>query len=115
MRATLSMTALFALSVATAWAGDEVMAPRFGNTIVITSASGSTSRISYSADHTFKATNGFITIGGTWSLEGRNLCRKYSFTIPGHPTPECDPVALHKVGETWADGENSYTMVKGVQ
>jgi hypothetical protein len=109
------MAVLIVVTAAAAWAGDDVMASRYGNTIVITSASGSTSRIYYSADHTFKATNGFISIGGTWSIEGKNLCRKYSFTIPGRPNPECDPVTPHKLGETWADGENSYSLVKGIQ
>jgi hypothetical protein len=115
MRRIAGLVFVLAVSATAATAADDVMAPRFGNTIVITDANGGKSTINYNADHTFKASNGLIGIGGTWKLEGGRLCRTYDFTIPGRPNPECDSVTPHKVGDTWTSGESTYSLVKGMQ
>lgn len=115
MRMIAGLAFALALSATAAAAADDVMAPRFGNTIVITNANGGKSTISYNADHTFKASNGLISIGGTWKLDKGQLCRTYDFTIPGRANPECDPVTPHKVGDTWTSGESTYKLVKGIQ
>lgn len=115
MRMTAGFVLAFALSATAAMAADDIMAPRFGNTIVVTNANGGKSTICYNADYTFKASNGLISINGTWKLDNGKLCRTYNFTIPGRANPECDPVTPHKVGDTWTSGENTFSLVKGIQ
>lgn len=112
------MAAAFAASSSTAaFAGEEVMANYFGNTVVATSQLGQI-RVHYKANHSFsgkaQGPTGSYDIRGTWTLDAQgNLCRTYSTNgaslPPGTPNPYCAPVSAHNVGDTWTVTENGKT------
>lgn len=96
-----------AIMSAAAFASD-VMANRYGNTVVITDAKGGVMKLMYDQD-------GKLTVvlpdgtksTGKWALKDGKLC----VTADAGPTAgkeQCNPVADHKVGDEWevpmADG-----------
>ncbi len=74
----------------------------FGNTVVITSATGVTKAV-VNADHTYATTlpDG-KTVKGTWAAEGDNTC--YTQTEPA-PAADAKPFCAknedRKVGDSW--------------
>ena len=113
-----------ALCATQAFAGDDVMANTYGNTIVST---GGMSEVHthYRADHSFDMVGSMMgmskTFKGSWALDGKgNLCRTFDGEVPPNTTnPLCTPIAAHKIGETWtvtADGKTrTVTLVAGVK
>ena len=97
MRTFVLAAALVALSAPCAFA-DDVMAPFFGNTAIVTGGMADTHTY-YNADHTFtlKAPSFGMEWKGAWKIEGANLCRTYEKAPPGVPNPLCTPVEPHKV------------------
>ena len=119
MRANLTSSAFAFLSFSScAFAADDVMASRFGNTTITKDAAGNEVRLYYAADHTFTVkTNGRSTTGN-WELKGAAICLTYANTAmpsSGTPNPTCVPVSAHKVGDTWTAGPYSVSLVAGVQ
>ncbi|HEX3673184.1 MAG TPA: hypothetical protein VHU87_02830 [Rhizomicrobium sp.] len=115
------LAALFATATASAaLAGDEAMAPFFGNTAIVTGGMADTHTY-YNADHSFtlKAPTFGMEWKGTWKIEGPNLCRIYEKPPPGVTNPFCTVFEPHKVGETWTmtlDGKTrTISLVKGIQ
>ena len=114
--AALALSATAAFSPTGAWAGDEVMASRFGNTTITTDASGMSSKVYYNADHTFTGAAGEMKPAGTWEVNGSKICLTFtSDTPPGYPNPICTPVSDHKVGDSWSAGPFQVQLVEGIQ
>ena len=113
-----------ALCATQAFAGDDVMANTYGNTIVST---GGMSEVHthYRADHSFDMVGSMMgmskTFKGSWALDGKgNLCRTFDGeTPPNTANPLCTPVAAHKVGDTWTMESNgatrTVTLKPGIQ
>lgn len=120
MRSAAIAISLVLLSASAVFAGDDVMAPFYGNTAVVTGGMTET-RTYYNADHTFtlKAPSFGMEWKGTWKLDGANLCRTYEKAPPGVPNPFCTPMQAHKVGDSWTmtmDGKTrTISLVKGIQ
>jgi hypothetical protein len=99
-----------------------VIASRFGNTTIATTASGQTVKSYYNADHTFTTKSGAQAFDGTWKVDGDTVCLTYSSAtaLPhGMTNPTCVPIAAHAVGDTWTVGEGlqkrTITLVQGIQ
>ena len=116
MRILLGALAALALSATAAFAGEEVMASRFGNTTITSDASGMSSKIYYEADHSFTGIQGELQLAGTWEVTGSQICLTFSSEAPpGYPNPICTPVSNHAVGETWSAGPFTVQLVAGHQ
>jgi len=116
MRILLGAVAALALSATAAFAGDEVMASRIGNTTITSDASGASTKIYYEADHSFTGVQGDQSLAGTWAVKGSQVCLTFtSDAPPGYPNPICTPVAAHSVGETWTSGPFTVQLVEGRQ
>jgi len=122
MRKFLIAAAAALLFAAPAFAGDEVMANFYGNTVVSTGAAGE-SRTHYKPDHTFDVTmvgaQGTLATKGTWSVADGKLCRVYDQLAPGMTNPVCTPAESHAVGDTWSVTINGQvrtgTLKPGIQ
>jgi hypothetical protein len=105
MRALLLGAAALIASTSLAFAGDDIMANYFGNTLVGKSTLGET-HTHYKADHTFDgqamSLMGSMGLKGTWKFDDKGqLCRTYETAPPGMPNPLCTPWESHKVGDKW--------------
>jgi hypothetical protein len=103
-----------------AMADDSLLASRFGNTTIATSADGTVVKLYYSADHTFTGKFGNQNASGTWALNGNTVCLTYTTPLPqGMTNPVCVPITAHAVGDTWSVGEGAQkrtmSLVKGIQ
>jgi len=124
MRKFLIAASVAALCVTPAFAGDDVMANTYGNTVVST---GGMSEIHthYRADHSFDMAASMMGMSksykGTWALDGKsNLCRTFDGEAPpGTANPLCTPIAAHKLGDTWTMTVNgqarTITLKPGIQ
>jgi hypothetical protein len=101
------LAAVSVLALATsAFAGDDVMASRYGNTTRVTYANGTVVKIWYAADHTFSGDAGGNAIAGTWTLDGGKICvTTTTGAVPNMPATQCNPVTERKVGDSWTLGE----------
>lgn len=119
MRYATIVFALAALaSAAFAATEDELMVSRYGNTLVIKDAFG-TSRVYYNRDHTFEALSWVATVRGTWKIENGKMCL-YAIDPPlvyraKYSNPECDDIAVHNVGDQWDINGRHYQLVRGIQ
>lgn len=115
--------AVLLLIAAPSFAGGDIMANYFGNTVVTKSAMGE-SHMHYKADHSFDVS--IVAVGmsrgttGTWKIDDKGqLCRTYAKAPPGIPNPLCTPWAAHKPGDSWKMDINGatrdLTLVKGVE
>jgi opacity protein-like surface antigen len=114
------LAAIAAIALTTsAFAGDEVMASRYGNTTVITMANGSVVKIWYNADHTWTGEAGGAAIGGTWKVDGNQLCVSWNNPPPNMANPTCSMASERKIGDHWTVGEGdakmSVTLAAGKQ
>lgn len=119
MRAVILGAAFVFAVPAAAFAGDDVMASFFGNTVISKNAM-SEAHIHYKADHTFDGSAssmmGSMDLKGTWKIDDKGqLCRTYDTPPPGVTNPLCTPIAAHKVGDTWTAADRTITLVEGVQ
>lgn len=104
-RFVLGVAAAVALSSA---AYADVMANRYGNTVVITDAKGAVTKLMYDQDGKMAVVMPDGAKGtGKWALKDGKLC----ITADQGPTAgkeQCNPVVDHKVGDEWevplADG-----------
>lgn len=102
MKGIFAGVAVAAMGVSLAFAANDPMASRYGNTVVITGPDGKeVGRIYYDAD---KKTTRRMADGseasGTWSLEGNDLC--FTQTAPAAAPKQCQPFTGAKaVGESW--------------
>ncbi len=121
MKRIFAGVAVAALSASLAFAADDPMASRYGNTVVIKGPDGKElGRTYYDADK--KVTRKFADGSeqkGTWSMEGGNLC--FNQTEPA-PKPaeakQCLPFPGPKnVGDSWEvtapQGKLTATLQKG--
>ena len=115
--------AALAILTAPCFAGEEVMANYFGNTVV-SSGSFGVSRMHYKPDHTFDVSLHVLGIRhgttGTWKFDDKGqLCRFYGEVPPGMPNPLCTPWQSHKIGDSWTMAFNgssrSISLVKGIE
>jgi hypothetical protein len=114
MRIIVLASAL-ALASSAAFA-DDIMAPRYGNTIISKDAAGNENHIYYNADGTFTGKQGTAPFKGTWAIkDGNTICLTSNPAIPNTPNPVCVPVAAHKVGDTWTSGPYTVSLVAGIQ
>ena len=117
MRAMIFAAALAAVSVSHAFAADDIMASRFGNTTMATDSKGVQTKIYYQADGTLTSKQGNMTFKGTWKVDANNkLCLTFTQQSPeGMSNPFCVAAAAHKVGDTWKSEDRTVTLVKGIQ
>ena len=117
MRPVLAASAALLLSAVPALADDDVMATRYGNTVVSKSANGPEVHMYYNADHTFtgKAIGMDVQIRGTWRINDTDICMNYDPLPPRMTNPTCYPLDTHKVGDTWTSGNSTVTLVQGIQ
>ncbi len=119
MRLMTSIAALAALSTAVyAASEDELMASRYGNTLVIKDALG-TSRVYYNKDHTFLAASWLGDVTGHWKIENGKMClyaEKYPVLYKlKYSIPECDALEIKKLGDKWDMNGRHYELVAGIQ
>ena len=107
----LAATAAFAASE------DELMATSYGNTLVVRDTFG-TSRVHYNKDHTFMAASWLGDVSGHWKIENGKMCvyaEKYPLLYKlRYSIPECDAIAMRKVGDKWASDGREYELVQGI-
>lgn len=116
MRIVLAAAAALLLSATAAFAGEDVMASRIGNTTVTTDASGMSSKIYYEADNTFTGAAADQELAGTWQLKGAQVCLTFtSAPPPGYPETICTPVSARSVGESWTSGPFTVQLLEGRQ
>jgi len=114
MRRVLAAAAALSLLAGSAVAGDEVMASRYGNTVITTDASGMSSTIYYEPDHSFSGQQGDQSLSGSWEVKGSSICLTFtSAPPPGYPNPICTPVQAHAVGDSWTSGPFTVQIVEG--
>jgi hypothetical protein len=106
--------ALFALT-AIAYAGDDIMASRYGNTTIATDSKGVQTKLYYAADGTFTGKQGSLAFKGTWKVADGKVCLTFTPSVPNYTNPFCPPVTAHNVGDTWSAGGSTVTLVKGIQ
>lgn len=94
LAAVLALGAMLVSGVAYAGTMDNT----YGNTIVVTSASGAETRYYFNADGTFTGTApGGSQMAGRWTVEGDQLC-----LVPPSGQQLCTTVAADKnVGDSW--------------
>lgn len=110
-----SILALSLLAAAgVAYADDDPMASRFGNTTIATDRDGTQTKIYYRADHTLTAVSGFWASKGQWEIKDGQLCLTYENTRPKVGTRECVSADAHKVGDKWKHNGKSVTLIEGV-
>ncbi|HUO93370.1 MAG TPA: hypothetical protein VMU22_10635 [Rhizomicrobium sp.] len=115
MRTILLGVAALAFSTSLAFA-DDVMASRYGNTTIATDPSGLVTKLYYSADGTFKGTQGGAPFSGTWKIDPPGtICLVFPQKIEGMTSPFCAPVVEHKVGDKWSAAGRSLSLVQGIQ
>jgi hypothetical protein len=112
MKKLIAALALAALAATPALA--ETMENSFGNTIVVTTASGANVRYHFNADGSYTqiAPDG-TNLNGAWTQTGDQLC----MTPQGSAQPACVTVEQGKnVGDTWqqagADGSQITVMLQ---
>ena len=119
MKTTFLALAMVAALASQAFAGDDLMQSRFGNTTVVTTAQGVVIKIWYNADHTWTGMMGTTPASGTWKLDGMQLCVSYANPPAGMVNPTCSEAQNRKVGDHWTVGEGasqmSATLVAGKQ
>ena len=117
MRSMILAAAFAAVSLSCAFAGDEVMSSRFGNTTIATDSKGVETKLYYQADGTLTGKQGTMSYKGTWKVDASNkLCLSFSGDAPkGMSNPFCTAVVAHKVGDTWKSEDRTVALVKGVQ
>lgn len=115
MRKIFAAAVALSLLAGAAMAGDEVMASRYGNTVITTDASGMSSSINYQPDHTFTGMQGEQALAGTWQIKGSTICLTFQTPPPGYPNPICTPVEAHDVGDSWTSGPFTVQIVAGRQ
>jgi hypothetical protein len=98
MKKLAALVALGALLSAGAAFAQSTMQNTFGNTIVVTSASGAETRYHFNEDGTFTGVaSGGSQMAGRWRADGDQLC-----LIPPSGQEACTTVAEGKnVGDTW--------------
>jgi hypothetical protein len=121
--ALLGAVAVLALG-APAFAGDDMMAGYYGNTVVSTGGMAEV-HTHYRADRTFDLVGSMLGMSrsykGTWELKGDQLCRTYVGDLPpGLPSnPFCTKWEPHKAGDSWtmtANGQTrSLTLKAGIE
>jgi len=112
----IALAAAFAFAATAAFAGDDVLASRYGNTTITKDANGVETHIYYAADHSFTGKQNGMNFKGTWAIDDKgNICLTFDQTMPGTPNPACAPVAEHKVGDTWSAGPYTVSIVAGIQ
>jgi hypothetical protein len=123
MRAVLLGAALSLALAIPAFAAEDIMAARYGNTTDSVDAQGIHTKIWYSADHTFKASIADTQVHGTWKVENATVCLTFvdpPANLPStFPNPTCLPVSAHKLGDSWTTGEGAMartvTIKSGIQ
>jgi hypothetical protein len=116
MRTILLAAAFAALSLSAANA-DDLLATRYGNTVVVKTANGTEIHMYYAADGTFtgKVMGMNYPLKGTWKSDGGNVCLTYDPPAPGITNPSCVPVVAHQIGDSWSTNGNTATLVQGIQ
>jgi hypothetical protein len=116
MRSIIIAGVALVATTAVSFADDDIMATRYGNTVIAKSASNE-AHLYYNADHTFtgKVVGMTIVLKGTWELKGNQICSTYDPPLPGMTNPTCTQLDAHKVGDTWTSGDRTVTLVQGIQ
>lgn len=99
---------------AAAMAGSDPMETRYGNTTIALSDDGSTARIFYSPNHSFKAKQDDWEAEGRWDLHHGKLCLSSQKPFRGIRARECFSAKPHRVGDVWIDGKRRFTLVEGM-
>lgn len=122
MKRILAGFAVAAMSASLAFAADDPMASRYGNTVVISGPDGKElGRAYYDADHKVvrKMADG-KEVKGTWAMEGAKLCFTQVDPAPAKPEEAkvcTDFPGAKAVGDSWEvvtpGGKLKATLQKG--
>jgi hypothetical protein len=118
MRLLIAAGIALAATTALAFADDDMMTSRYGNTVIAKSAKGPEVHLYYNADHTFtgKVIGMNYPLKGTWEMKGGDqVCATYDPAPPGMTNPVCSHLDPHKVGDTWTAGDRDVSLVAGIQ
>jgi hypothetical protein len=117
MRLLIAAGVAFIACTSIAFAQDDIMASRYGNTVIAKSPSSPEAHLYYNADHTFtgKVMGMDFKLAGTWEMKGDQICNTYNPPVPGITNPACTQLDAHKVGDTWTSGDRTVTLVAGIQ
>lgn len=110
---TLILSAVASMAVAgAAFAADDPMATRFGNTVEATNAKGEVTKLWYAEDGTFTGNANGTDFKGTWALKDNQVCLTQTEPAPaaGQTNPVCNPVMAKAVGDSWTVGEGDAQM-----
>lgn len=110
----LLATSLFVLAAASAFAADDPIASRYGNTTIALEPDGTTTRVFYRADHSLVAKRGDWQSDGTWAIADGKLCLSYKVTRPGGGDKDCISAEAHALGEVWIRYGIRLTIVEGM-
>ncbi len=113
MRALVYAAAVVVMA-ASAAAGSDPMASRYGNTTIAMDQDGTLTRLFYRADHSFLAKRADWQSEGIWSIKDGKLCLTYKTTRPGVGPRECVSSEPHAVGDVWIHHGRHITLVKGM-
>lgn len=116
MRLILAASAALVL-LSSAAGADDLLATRYGNTVVVKLASGAEIHMYYAADGSFtgKVMGMNYPLKGTWKTDGANVCLTYDPPPPGMTNPSCVPVTAHQIGDSWTANGSTATLVQGIQ
>jgi hypothetical protein len=117
MRLFLVASVALVVSSAVAFADDDIMATRYGNTVIVNSVNRPEAHLYYNADHTFtgKVIGMDFQLRGTWRTDGADICMNYDPPPPGVTNPSCVPAEAHQIGDTWKSQGHTVTLVQGIQ
>jgi hypothetical protein len=113
MRSIILAASLLVMAGA-AYAADDPLASRYGNTVIATEADGSQTYLYFNADHTLSAKHGFWFSKGSWELKDDQLCTTYDTPRPGIGKQECSPATSRQVGDKWQGHGRAVKLVKGI-
>ncbi len=113
MRIALCAATVLVLA-ASAAAGGDAMASRYGNTTIAMDKDGTLTRLFYRADHSFVAKRAGWQSGGTWAIKDGKLCLAYRTARPGVGTSECVSSEPHALGDVWIHSGRHITLIKGM-
>lgn len=110
----LAIAAVLILATTPAFAADDPMASRYGNTTIALDPDGTTTRVYYRADHSLIAKRAGWQSDGTWQVEDGKLCLSYKIARPGGGDNECIASEAHALGEVWVRFGHRITLVPGM-
>lgn len=114
MRSIVLAVSFLAVAAGAAFAGDDPMGTRYGNTTLALDPDGTVTRLYYRADHTLLVKRADWQSDGSWDVKDGKLCLHYKIARPGVGGSECVSSEPHAVGDVWIHHGRNITLVAGL-